>query len=191
VAVSTVNVHTAPEQLRVALVDSPVARQGVARMQVDRHAECLGALPHRPEALVVVVPAGGGVTDVGVAVEHYAGKPELGRASLQLGRGRSRVLHRQGGEPAIAGGVTGHDLRQRVVDLLGTDDSAAKVGLRLDAGRSQRQERVVDAGRVHLPQPHGVHIQQPPGDLPHHLGIDVLRNAELREIEVFLESDLA
>ena len=85
------------EQFRVTLVDALVARQGVARMQVDRHAECLGAFSERQEALVVVVPAGGGVTDVLVAVEHYAGKPELGRAAVELGRSRGRVLHGQGG----------------------------------------------------------------------------------------------
>jgi hypothetical protein len=63
------------EQFRVPLVDSLVSRQGVARMQVDRHAECRSAFSERQEALVVVIPAGGGVTDVLVAVEHHAGNP--------------------------------------------------------------------------------------------------------------------
>ena len=136
------------EQFRVTLVDSLVARQGVARMQVDRHAECLGAFPERQEALVVVVPAGGGVTDVGEAVEHHAGKPELSRAAVELGRGRNRVLHGQGREPAVAGGTGGNDLGQRVVDLPGAGDGTAWIGLRLDPGRGQARASVAAMRRA-------------------------------------------
>jgi hypothetical protein len=161
-------------------------------MQVDRHTKGFGAFPKRPESVIVVVPTGRGIADVGVAVEHRPVKAEPRGASLQLRSGGLGVLHRQRGEAAVAQPIGGHDFGKCVVDLLGFVDCLAGIGLCLYARRIQRQHRIIDARGVHVRQTLRADVQQPAFNFSQGLRVAVVaRNLELGQVEVLFESNLA
>ncbi len=149
-----------PDQFLVAAQTVPHV-VGAGRAQVDRHAEGLGALPHRPEPVRVQVLA------VRVTVDQGTSQAELGDGSFQLGRGAFRVLQGQCGEAGEAGRVSAGDLGEEVVGLGGPFDRHGGVGLGLDTGGGQGQHLHVDAELVHLGQPDVGEVQQPPhGGIP-------------------------
>jgi hypothetical protein len=92
------------KQFGMPFIDALVRGQRIAGVQVYRHTEGFDAFPERQEPVVVVVPAGLRVTDVGETVEHDAREAELGDAPFQFGDGGLRVLHGHGGEAAVTAG---------------------------------------------------------------------------------------
>ena len=122
-------------------------------MQVDRHAELLGALVDRPELLVVEEHA------VGEPVQHRALEAELRDAALELVGRRRRIGGRQRREAGEARRIGLDGLVQPVVDAarqLGRDVLAELLG----RGRAVRQHLDVDPGFIHLLQAHAAQVLQ-------------------------------
>ncbi len=95
-----------------------------------------------PVALVVKI-------DVSVvAVRLPADEPQFLHRPFQLLDGGVHIADGQGGVAAVAVGVSGDRLCQRVVGLPGQLDALGRLEA-LDAGRGERDHGDVDAGLVH------------------------------------------
>ena len=92
-----------PEQPGMAVVDLRVARQRIARMQIERHVEPLHRRPERPVLRQVVIDRGVVVVDLRKAVDQRAAETEFLHAALELA-GRAR---RDPASPARQGPESG------------------------------------------------------------------------------------
>ena len=115
----------------------------IGRMNIDRRAERLGALPERIERRMVEILA------VGVAVDHGAAEFQLAHAALELVGGAARVLHRQMRKAGIAVRPLLDFAREKVVGLPRDARRGGDVALDLHAGAGDGQHRARDAGLVH------------------------------------------
>src|SRR5579883_3591076 len=103
------------EQPGMALVDLRLARQRIARMQVERNVESLHRLPERPVLRQVVIDHAVGDAYLREAVDERAAEAELADAAGELARGELGVLHRQRRERLATAGALAHLLGQAVV----------------------------------------------------------------------------
>src|SRR6202030_2785458 len=81
------------EQPRVTFVDLGVARQWIARMQIERYVELFRHGPKRPVLRQVVIRRRLGIADLREAVDQRAAEAELLDAALQLARRAVGALH--------------------------------------------------------------------------------------------------
>ena len=156
-----------PDQRLIPGVDRLLGGQRLARVQVHRDAEVFYRGPQRLVPLVVQVPGGVGVADVGVAVDQRPGRAQFADRPAQLGRSRRSVLGGQAGEHRQPVRPLVHEAGlDEVVGVPGHRDRQLGVGDRLDPRRGQRHDRPLDAGRVHDLDPL-VHVQQMRLDVGH------------------------
>jgi hypothetical protein len=111
-------------------------------VQVERHAQALGALEQHIEGGIVEEAS------VRMPVDHRAPEAQLGDRALELVGGGLGRRGRQGGEAGEAVGVLGDGARERVVGLARERDR--RVGIEvLDPRRRVADDLQVDAGVVH------------------------------------------
>ena len=101
----------------MALIDLGVARQRIARMQIERHVEPLDRRPERPVLRQVVIDRGLRVADLRKAVDQRAAKAELLDAAFEFARRAVGVLHRQRGEALKAVRPLAHLFGEIIVGL--------------------------------------------------------------------------
>lgn len=101
-------------------------------MQVERHVEGGGPLPHDVEVGVVEVLA------LAVGVDEAAAEAVLLHGARELVRRRPRVLQGERREAAETGRVLVDHGLEEVVDLARVSDGDLGAPLRLDAGGCQR-----------------------------------------------------
>ena len=82
----------------MAFIDLGVARQRIARVQIERHVEPLDRRPERPVLRQIVIDGGVGVADLREAVDQRAAEAELLDAALEFARRDLGILHRQRGK---------------------------------------------------------------------------------------------
>lgn len=134
-------------------------------MQVDRHVE-LG--DRRPEAAVfgnVVVDRAVGDVLLGEAVHHRALEAHVLHATREFRRGGVGVLHRQGGEGAVALRVENRRFGHLVVAGAGDGDRLLGVEDGLDARSVERENGVVDPVRGHPVEPLAAEIEDLAGEV--------------------------
>ncbi len=96
----------------VVAVERRGGRDRIGRMNVDRRAQRLRALPEWIERRVIEILA------VGVAVDHRAAEFEVAHAAFEFGGGGGRVLHGEVSETGIAIRLFLDFARQKVVRTL-------------------------------------------------------------------------
>ena len=88
-------------------------RNRIGRMDIDRRAQRLGALPENMQRRMVEILA------MGMAVDHGAAEFQVAHATLQLIGGAARVLHRQVSKAGIAVRPLLHFTGEKIVRLPG------------------------------------------------------------------------
>ncbi len=176
----------------MAFVELAPARQRIARVQIERHAERFHRFPERPVFRQVVIEHVLRRAALREAVDQRADHAELLDAARQLGGGRFRVLHRQRGESGKARRALAHFRGQNVIGFFGDFNRAFGIVDRLHRRRVERQDHHLDPVLVHFLQPHVLDVEQAGPELVPHMRAEHLRIAErgLR-CEVLLERDLS
>src|ERR1051326_2030681 len=181
------------EQPGMTVVNARVARQRVARMQVERHVEPLDHGPERPVLRQVVIGHGVGAIELRKSVDQRAAEAEFLDAALELARGEVRVLHCQRREALKSLRALDHLLGEIIVgasrDLVG----ARLVGDALHRRRVERQQHHLDAVLVHKLKPPAVNVgvalghlvADRFGEIAHRIG------RRFGDRKVFFECDLA
>ena len=165
-------------------------RMRFARMQVDRHAERLGAFEDAPERLLVEKPA------LRVTVDHRSLEVQAPNRTVELVRRGGRVRSRQRGKAGEAIGMRADRLEQEIVRFPCRRNGFFG-GECLTAGLIVRKHLPRDAGRIHGGETRLAEIQQPGDDVEaqHLLAVVPAVRARrkivhlLRQDEVLLERD--
>src|SRR5215472_17115703 len=104
-------------------------------MQVNERVQRFGSLPERMECRVVEI------LSVGMAIDHRTAEFELTHATLELGGGGARILHRQMGKSGIAIGPAINLPRQKIVSRARAANGERSIALCLHAGTRQPNHR--------------------------------------------------
>ncbi len=180
------------EQPVVPLVGADVARQRIARMQIERNVELGDGAPERPVLRQVVVDRAVGLFGLREAVHQRADKAELLDAAGQLARRLVRVLHRERGKSGEAIGALRDFGREMVVRLARHRDRALHVMDRLHGRRIERDDHDLHARGIHQAQALVLEVGQPRPELLPHMRAEHFRVGQRRlDGEVFFERDLA
>src|SRR5690348_13159638 len=102
---------------RVSLVYLAVARQRIARMQIERHIEPLDRRPERPILRQVVMDNFVCIAGLREAVDQRSAETKLLDATLELPRRAIGILHRQRGQSLKSIGPLGHLFGEIIVGL--------------------------------------------------------------------------
>src|SRR6266498_1237385 len=144
--------NASPMWPRISLAACPSAGQGGAGVQVEGDVEFAQRFPEWIVRRVVEVAAVVQVCDVGVAVDQQALEAQLGDGATQFPDSVLGFLQGHRREAGVAVGVPGDLPGQEVVLLAGAGSGLGRIGDGLDPGRGQREDCVLDAGRVHAAQ---------------------------------------
>src|ERR1700722_732723 len=129
-------------------------------MEIDGNIESLGAFQNGPVELIIEI------SSAIVTIDDETFEPLVADTALQFRNGLVWRSGRHGRQAGKARRVLLHCVGEVIVGVARHRNGIRRLHL-LHAGRRQRQDLHVDAGRIHFPQPFGAEIAEP----VHNLGV--------------------
>ena len=137
----------------MAVIDFRVARQRIARMQIERHVEPLRRCPERPVLRQVVIDRHVGVADLREAIHQRAAETQLFHTALKLARRDPRDPASPARQGPKAIGPLADLLGEIIVGAAGNVVGVRRIGNCLYRRRVKRQQHRFDAVLIHQLKP--------------------------------------